>query len=66
VDAVANRVLSLELDPALEQVADGGSVLFWTVERGHTLDSVIGKALGSGPGTALTTNRNLNTLRKLL
>jgi uncharacterized protein (DUF1697 family) len=66
LEAVASRVLSLALDPALEQVADGGSVLFWTVERGHTLDSVIGKALGSGPGTALTTNRNLNTLRKLL
>jgi uncharacterized protein (DUF1697 family) len=66
LDAAANRVLSLALDPALEQVADGGSVLFWTVERGHTLDSVIGMALGSGPGKALTTNRNLNTLRKLL
>ena len=66
LDAVASRALSLELDPALEHLADGGSVLFWTVERGHTLDSVIGKALGSGPGKVLTTTRNLNTLRKLL
>lgn len=66
LDAVARRALELTLDPALEELVDGGPVIYWTVERGHTLDSVVGKGLGKGGGKALTTNRNLNTLRKLL
>ncbi|NNC12159.1 DUF1697 domain-containing protein [Planctomonas sp. JC2975] len=65
-DAVAESVLELELDPKREEVADGGPVVFWTVERGHTLDSVVGKRLGRGKDKDLTTTRNLNTLRKLL
>lgn len=55
-----------ELDPALEALADGDGVLYWTVERGHTLDSVVGKASGRARYKALTTTRNLRTLRKLL
>ena len=66
LDAVAHDLLHRELDPKLEQLADGGSVVYWTVERGHTLDSIVGKRVGSGRDKALTTNRNLNTLRKLL
>jgi uncharacterized protein (DUF1697 family) len=66
LDALANRVTQLASDSALESIADGGPVLYWTVERGHTLDSVVGKAIGSGKEKTLTTNRNLNTLRKLL
>lgn len=64
--ALVLDVLGLEVDPGLEQVADGGSVIYWTVERGHTLDSVVGKRLGNARGKTLGTNRNLNTLRKLL
>lgn len=59
-------LLDLELDPALESVADGDGVLYWTVERGHTLDSVVGKASGKTRFKALTTTRNLRTLIKLL
>ena len=66
LDAVARHALRLEIDPEREQLADGGPVLYWTVERGHTLDSVVGKGIGSGKGKAMTTNRNLNTLEKLL
>ncbi|GAB3613115.1 DUF1697 domain-containing protein [Humibacter ginsengisoli] len=66
LDAVARHALELDVDPELEQLADGGPVLFWTVERGHTLDSVVGKGIGAGRGKLLTTNRNLNTLQKLL
>ncbi len=66
LDALAHDVLDATLDPALEQVADGGAVVYWTVERGHTLDSVVGKRLGTARGRALTTNRNLNSLRRLL
>jgi uncharacterized protein (DUF1697 family) len=65
-DALARRVLDLKLDPTHDAVADGGTVLFWTVERGNTLDSVVGKGLGGGRGKELTTNRNLNTLQKLV
>ena len=64
-EAIAQNVLGLTLDPDLEQIADGGSVLYWAVERGHTLDSAIGRALGTARGKSLTTTRNLNTLEKL-
>ncbi|HEY5223165.1 MAG TPA: DUF1697 domain-containing protein [Microbacteriaceae bacterium] len=60
------RLLELDLDPALESIADGDGVLYWMVERGHTLDSVIGKASGRARFKALTTTRNLRTLHKLL
>jgi uncharacterized protein (DUF1697 family) len=66
LDALATRITQLGLDPELDVVTDGGPVIYWSVERGHTLDSVVGKALGSGKEKTLTTNRNLNTLRKLL
>lgn len=66
LDSVARDVLDLTLDPELEQTADGGSVVYWAVERGRTLDSVVGKRLGTARGKTLTTNRNLNTLEKLL
>jgi uncharacterized protein (DUF1697 family) len=59
-------LLALDLDPALERIADGDGVLYWTVERGHTLDSVVGKASSRARFTALTTTRNLRTLIKLL
>jgi uncharacterized protein (DUF1697 family) len=65
-DAVADRLLGLELDPGQESIADGGPVIFWTVQRGSTLDSAVGKPLGSTRGKELTTNRNLNTLQKLV
>lgn len=54
------------LDPAQESLADGDGVLYWTVQKGNTLDSVVGKA-SSKPGyRALLTTRNLRTLNKLL
>lgn len=66
LDAVAQHALELDADPELERIQDGGPVLYWTVQRGSTLSSVIGKRIGSGRGKELTTTRNLNTLRKLL
>lgn len=66
LDAVAAHALELTLDPELERLADGGPVIYWTVERGRTLDSVVGKALGSARMKEHTTNRNLNTLLRLL
>ncbi len=59
-------LLDLDLDPALESIADGDGVLYWTVERGHTVDSVVGKASSRARFKALTTTRNLRTLIRLL
>lgn len=65
---VAAELIALQpqLDPALESVARGDGVVYWTVERGHTLDSVIGKATARSRYKSLTTTRNLRTLQKLL
>jgi uncharacterized protein (DUF1697 family) len=60
------RILALELDPARESVAGGDGVIYWTVERGHTLDSVVGKATGGAKLKPSITTRNLRTLKKLV
>lgn len=50
----------------LESASPGAGVLYWSVERGHTLDSPLGTTLGTAKWRANSTNRNLNTLEKLL
>lgn len=59
-----------DLDPDLEQIAAGDCAVYWQVEKGSTLDSSFGKASGKvvskKPGEPFVTNRNLNTLHKLL
>jgi uncharacterized protein (DUF1697 family) len=66
--AVAGELLGLQdqLDPEREQILGGPGVVYWTVERGSTLTSVFGKALGRARYKAATTTRNLRTLQKLL
>lgn len=59
-------VLSDDLDPAVERIALGDGVLYWEVERGHTLDSTFGKATGKKRLKSATTTRNLRTLHKVL
>lgn len=65
---VAGELLAMQdqLDPEREQILAGPGVVYWTVERGSTLTSVFGKALGRARYTAATTTRNLRTLQKLL
>lgn len=58
--------LRSQLDPALESLAPGNGVLYWNVQKGSTLDSVVGKASGKPRYKALMTTRNLRTLNKLL
>jgi uncharacterized protein (DUF1697 family) len=50
----------------LESASLGAGVLYWSVERGHTLDSPLGTMLGTAKWRTNSTNRNLNTLEKLL
>jgi uncharacterized protein (DUF1697 family) len=64
--ASRDALLSLHLDPALESLAAGDGVLYWTVERGRTLDSVVGKETGRARYKQSTTTRNLRTLQKLV
>jgi uncharacterized protein (DUF1697 family) len=60
-----DALLALELDPARESVAAGDGVVYWTVERGDTLTSVVGKGSGKARYKPWITTRNLRTLRKL-
>jgi uncharacterized protein (DUF1697 family) len=63
---VKERILALELDEAHERCADGDGVVYWTVPKGDTLDSELGKAIGKAAYKPHLTSRNVNTLEKLL
>lgn len=64
--SVAEKLLALELDPASEQCRGGDGVVYWTVPKGDTLDSELGKAIGKAAHKPHLTSRNVNTLDKLL
>lgn len=53
-------------DPHLEKVAAGERVMYWEVEKGHTLDSPFAKYLAKMANNILMTTRNVNTVEKLL
>lgn len=59
-------LLAADADPSLERVAAGDGVVYWTVERGSTLTSPVGRASAPARFKAVTTTRNLRTLRRLL
>jgi uncharacterized protein (DUF1697 family) len=54
------------LDSSVEAVRTGDSVVYWRVKKGQTLSSVFGKATGKAAYRNNLTNRNVNTLQKLL
>ncbi|AWB87241.1 DUF1697 domain-containing protein [Mycetocola zhujimingii] len=55
-----------DLDESIERVASGDDVLYWEVRRGLSTDSTFSKRTAKAKSTAVTTTRNLRTLRKLL
>jgi len=65
---IAAQLLGMqdELDDEIEQILAGPGVVYWTVQRGSTLTSAFGKALGRARYKAATTTRNLRTLQKLV
>jgi uncharacterized protein (DUF1697 family) len=63
---VRDELLAVELDPAIEQARAGDGVIYWSVPKGSTLDSVMGKAQSKASYKPWLTTRNLNTLEKLL
>lgn len=56
------------LDPDEDPVAPGPGVVYWSPEKGRTLDTPFGKAMArsSAPFRTATTTRNLRTLQKIL
>jgi uncharacterized protein (DUF1697 family) len=63
---VRDELLAVELDPQIEQAKAGDGVVYWTVPKGSTLDSAMGKAQSAARHKPWLTTRNLNTLEKLL
>jgi uncharacterized protein (DUF1697 family) len=65
-DEVRDELLAVDLDPTVEQAVAGDGVVYWTVPKGSTLDSAMGKAQSVSKHKPWLTTRNLNTLEKLL
>jgi hypothetical protein len=63
---VRTALLAVETEPDVESTQGGTGVVYWTVERGHTLGSTVGKAMGAAKYKPHLTTRNVNTLDKLL
>ena len=64
-DEVRDELLSVTLDPEVEQAKAGNGVVYWSVPKGSTLDSAMGKAQSASKHKPWLTTRNLNTLEKL-
>jgi uncharacterized protein (DUF1697 family) len=62
---VRSELLAVELDPGIEQAAEGDGVIYWSVPKGSTLDSAMGRAQSKASYKPWITTRNLNTLEKL-
>ncbi|MES1169375.1 MAG: DUF1697 domain-containing protein [Leifsonia sp.] len=63
---VRAELLAVQLDPAIEQATAGDGVIYWSVPKGSTLDSAMGRAQSKASYKPWITTRNLNTLEKLL
>ena len=62
---VRSELLAVQLDPEVEQAQAGDGVLYWSVPKGATLDSAMGKAQSKAAYKPWLTTRNLNTLERL-
>ena len=62
---VRTELLAVKLDSAIEQAEAGDGVIHWSVPKGSTLDSAMGKAQSKASYKPWITTRNLNTLEKL-
>jgi len=63
---VRAQLLAVTLDPDVEQAKAGHGVIYWSVPKGNTLESEMGKAQSKASHKPWLTTRNLNTLEKLL
>jgi uncharacterized protein (DUF1697 family) len=62
---VTDELLAVSLDPKVEQASAGDGVVYWTVPKGDTLESAMGKAQAAARHKPWLTTRNLNTVEKL-
>ena len=62
---VLDELLAVELDSKVEQAEAGDGVVYWSVPKGDTLESAMGKAQSASKHKPWLTTRNLNTLEKL-
>ncbi|WP_336632808.1 MULTISPECIES: DUF1697 domain-containing protein [unclassified Microbacterium] len=58
--------VAASLDPGEDPTGPGFGVVYWSPEKGRTLDTPFGKALGRAEYKPTTTTRNLRTLVKIL
>ncbi|GAA4394414.1 DUF1697 domain-containing protein [Tsukamurella soli] len=63
---VVAELAAIETADEVERTQVGDGCVYWQVERGHTLDSTVGKGTGNRRLAKHLTNRNMNTVRKLL
>lgn len=63
--AILDELAELSAGPD-EKIARGDGVIYWQVPKGSTLDSTIGKTMGSKRYKSSTTTRNLRTLMKVV
>ena len=54
------------LDKNIEEVQSGKNVVYWRVLKGNTFDSSFGKHIGKAASKHFITNRNKNTLEKIM
>ncbi|PZF15690.1 pyridoxamine 5-phosphate oxidase [Curtobacterium sp. MCPF17_011] len=64
--ALDDLLAGLDHDPAIEQVARGDGVVYWSCPKGSSTTTPFAKRAGAGRFKRTTTARNTNTLRKLL
>lgn len=55
-----------QTNPAIEKMVLANGVVFWTVNKGSTLDSAFGKHIEQAGRKEFITTRNLNTVEKIL
>lgn len=64
--ALDDLLADLDPDPAVERVARGAGVVYWSCPKGSSTDTVVAGRAGAARFKRTTTTRNTNTLRKLL
>lgn len=55
-----------ELDKSIEAVSPSEHIMYWYVQKGHTLDSPFAKHLAKVSKKEFSTTRNINTLNKII
>lgn len=64
--ALDDLLAGIDPDPAVERVARGHGVAYWSCPKGSSTDTAFAKRAGAARFKRTTTTRNTNTLRKLL